>query len=179
MADNRAALRWGYVAVYVAIGLILIFSHLLPLGTMPTKWVGPDVFAALTMAWILRRPDDLPLIVIAALALLADLLFQRPPGLWAAIMVGLSDFLRRREEGLREAPFPVEWGAIALAFAAAHLLYRLVLALFMVQAAPLSLTLTQLILTITAYPLVVLALNYIIGVRRAAPGEVDALGHKR
>jgi rod shape-determining protein MreD len=45
--------------------------------------------------------------------LLADLLFLRPPGLWAAIVVLGHEFLRNREQGLRDMPFFVEWGLVA------------------------------------------------------------------
>lgn len=59
------------------------------------------------------------------------------------------------------------------------LLYRVVQTLFVVPNEPLGLTLTQIVVTIAAYPLVVLILNTVFNLRRAAPGEVDSLGHKR
>ena len=68
---------------------------------------------------------------------------------------------------------------VGLAFVMSKLLYRIVQTLFVVPNEPLGLTLTQIVVTIAAYPLVVLALNTLFGMRRAAPGEVDSLGHKR
>lgn len=179
MSDGAAHRRWMLQIAYLALGLLVIFVQLLPLTSMPSRWAGPDMFTVLTMVWMLRRPDAVPLVLVAMLGLIADLLFQRPPGLWAAILVGLSDFLRRREEGLRDAPFPVEWGVVALAYVVGNILFRLIQTLFLLPNAPLGLTVTQMIMTIAAYPPSVLALNYLLGLRRAAPGEVDALGHKR
>ncbi|NVO22491.1 rod shape-determining protein MreD [Donghicola sp. C2-DW-16] len=179
MADSEFPGRWVLTLGYLVIAAALTFCRLLPLDSLPTAWAGPDLLICVTMAWMLRRPDSVPMVLIAMVALMGDLLFQRPPGLWAAITVGLSDFLRRREEGLRDAPFPLEWGVVGLAFVMSKLLYRIVQTLFVVPNEPLGLTLTQIVVTIAAYPLVVLALNTLFGLRRAAPGEVDSLGHKR
>jgi rod shape-determining protein MreD len=38
--------------------------------------------------------------------------------------------------------------------------------------------LLRLLVTLAAYPLVVVASRLALGLRRAAPGEVDALGHR-
>jgi rod shape-determining protein MreD len=179
MADSEFPGRWILTLGYVAVCAALMFTRLLPLDSLPPSWAGPDLVICVTMAWMLRRPDSVPMVVIAAVALMADLLFQRPPGLWAAITLGLSDFLRRREEGLRDAPFPIEWGVVSLAFVISKVLYRVMQTLFVVPNEPLGLTLTQIVVTIAAYPLVVLTLNTVFKLRRAAPGEVDSLGHKR
>lgn len=179
MADSNIPGRWMLTIAYLAIALVLMFFRLLPLTAMPQGWAGPDLFACVTMAWMLRRPETIPMIVIALVALMGDLLFQRPPGLGAAVTLGLADFLRRREEGLRDAPFPLEWGVVALAFVISKLLYRAVQTLFVVPNESFSLTLTQIAGTIVVYPVVVLTLNTVFGLRRAAPGEVDSLGHRR
>jgi rod shape-determining protein MreD len=154
--------------------LLLIFLHLLPLQLLPRGWAGPDVMLALTFAWVLRRPDFVPPLLIAGLFLLTDLLFQRPPGLWAALVLLGSQTLRAREPGLRDLTFAVEWVSVATTLVAMTLGYRIILAILMVDQAPLGLSLMQLVLTLMVYPLVALISHTAFGVRKIAPGDIDA-----
>ena len=71
-------------ALYVAAALVIVMAGLLPLGPGWVRWTGPDLLLALTFAWVLRRPDQAPVLLVAAVFLLADLLTLRPPGLRAA-----------------------------------------------------------------------------------------------
>jgi rod shape-determining protein MreD len=154
--------------------LLLIFLHLLPLQLLPRGWAGPDVMLALTFAWVLRRPDFVPPLLIAGLFLLTDLLFQRPPGLWAALVLLGSQTLRAREPGLRDLTFAVEWVSVATTLVAMTLGYRIILAILMVDQAPLGLSLMQLVLTLMVYPVVALISHTAFGVRKIAPGDIDA-----
>lgn len=79
MADSEFPGRWVLTLGYVAVCGALMFTRLLPLDSLPPSWAGPDLIICVTMAWMLRRPDSVPMIVIAAVALMADFLFQRPP----------------------------------------------------------------------------------------------------
>jgi rod shape-determining protein MreD len=139
---------------------------------------GPDLLVALAFAWVLRRPDYVPVLIVAAVMLAADFLFMRPPGLWAAITVMGVEFLRNREAGFRDLPFLVEWGMVALLLLGMTLANALVMLVLMVDQPSLGLTLLQLIATIAAYPLVVAMTVFALGLRRAAPGEVDDRGHR-
>ena len=58
-------------------------------------WPAPDLMLALTLAWVVRRPDLLPAPLIAAYFFVEDILMMRPPGLWALIVLGATEFLRR------------------------------------------------------------------------------------
>jgi len=119
-----------------------------------------------------------PVGLIAAVMLAADFLFMRPPGLWAALVVLGTEFLRVREQGLRDLPFFVEWGLVAGVLLAMTLAEAATLLVFVVDQPSLGLTLIQLIMTILAYPLVVGVTAFGMGLRRAAPGEVDDMGHR-
>ncbi len=178
MADRKKQNKWVMRAVFVLACLVLIFLHLLPLDTLPRGWAGPDLILALTFAWVLRRPDFVPATLIAAIFLLGDLLFQRPPGLWAAIVLLGSEALRRREPGLRGLTFAAEWATVATTLVAMTVGYRLVLTLLVVDRAPLGLSLMQLVATLAAYPLVALISQWVFGVRKIAPGDIDALGSR-
>ena len=65
---------------------VLLFVRLLPLSTGLTGWPGPDVALGLTFAWVLRRPDQLPALVIVAAFLIAGILF--------VVDIGFSAFFK-------------------------------------------------------------------------------------
>jgi rod shape-determining protein MreD len=110
--------------------------------------------------------------------LLADLLFQRPPGLLAAMVLIGSETLRARALGNRDMPYLLEWATVAGVMIGVVIAQRILLTLFFIPTPALGLTLIQLAMTIALYPMVVLISYVVFNVRRAAPGEVDALGHR-
>ena len=177
MAEAIASRRLVWRTVFVTIALLVIFVQLLPLGDGAGGVPGPDLLVAFALAWAARRPDYVPTILVAAVMLLADFLFMRPPGLWAAITVMGVEFLRNREGALRDL-FLVEWGIVAALLLAMTLGNAAVLMVLMVDQPTLGLTLLQLIATILVYPLVVGVTVFALGLRRAAPGEVDDRGHR-
>ena len=178
MADAIATRRVVWRTVFVGLALLVAFVRLLPLGDGSGGVPGPDLLVALALAWAVRRPDYVPVVLLAALMLMADFLFMRPPGLWAAITVLGVEFLRNREAGLRDVPFLVEWGMVALLLLVMTLANGFVLLVLMVDQPTLGLTLLQLIATILSYPLVVAVTVFALGLRRVAPGEVDDRGHR-
>ena len=178
MADAIATRRVVWRTVFAALALLVAFVRLLPLGDGAGGVPGPDLLVALALAWAVRRPDYVPVVLLAALMLMADFLFMRPPGLWAAITVLGVEFLRNREAGFRDLPFLVEWGMVALLLLVMTLANGFVLLVLMVDQPTLGLTLLQLIATILSYPLVVAVTVFALGLRRVAPGEVDDRGHR-
>ncbi|WP_342076883.1 rod shape-determining protein MreD [Yoonia sp. SS1-5] len=178
MADIPNTRIWINRTVFVLIAFVIIVVQLVPLDMRPVIWAWPDVLLAATLAWVARRPDYLPVIVIAIVFLLTDLLFQRPPGLWAALVVLLTEAVRKRARGIRNMPLLLEWGMIAFGIVGITLANRLVLAVVMTPQAPLGLTLIQMIATILSYPLVVAIAHFVFGVTRPAPGQVDGRGQR-
>ncbi|GAW33785.1 hypothetical protein RA2_00828 [Roseovarius sp. A-2] len=173
MADALLPRIWLMRALYLALSLLLIFLHLLPLDMMPSGWAGPNLFLALTFGWAVRRPDYVPLLLVALVALGMDLLLQRPPGLWAAITVLGLETLRNRATSLRDLTFAAEWAAVSSTLVVMTLAYRIILTVLMVDQAPLGLTLMQLLATLLVYPLVALLSHGLLGVRKRAPGDFD------
>ena len=178
MVNSPAARIWIGRAIYIAVAMGIVFIQLLPLDTAPSSWAAPDVLLAVTLVWVARRPEFLPFGVVFAVFLLTDLLFQRPPGLWAALVVILTETVRSRSRGLRNVPLALEWGTVAMGIVAITLGNRLVLAIVMTPQAPLTLTLIQMVLTIAVYPVIVLMAQLLFGLTRPAPGQVDSLGHR-
>lgn len=164
-------------AVYVGAGLALIVLALLPLSPGAIRWPGPDWLLALSFAWVLRRPEQVPVLVIAAMMLAADVLLLRPPGLGAALAVAATEAARQREQRWAEQGFLAEWLRVGALMALMLLGDRIVRGLFMIPATlapmpPLGQDIMRLIATMGAYPGVVAATR-LLGLRRAAPGEMD------
>ncbi|WP_272004918.1 rod shape-determining protein MreD [Roseovarius sp. ZX-A-9] len=171
MAELTQVRLWSMRALFVVLCLIVIFWRLLPLDTLPRGWAGPDLILALSCAWVLRRPEFAPALLIAAMVLLADLLFQRPPGLWAALALMGTEALKARAPGLRDQGFGPEWLTVSIVLVILTLAERLTLAVLLVDQAPLGLSLMQVIATIAIYPLVVMTSFVLLGLRKIKPGE--------
>lgn len=206
MADSLTGRIWLGRLTFVLISLFVIYTHLIPLETVPpglggisleplvrqtpnaatfpetltdpARWIAPDFLILLALAWVVRRPSFAPAITIGLVFLLADMLFQRPPGLWAGMAVILTEVLRGRSRSMRTLPFWLEWATVSAGLVAITVIYRFTLSMVLVPQAPLGLTLAQLGLTLLFYPVVVFVSYIVFGVNRPAPGEVDALGHK-
>lgn len=170
---------WLMRIAFVLICLFVLFFRLLPLEFTPRRLAGPDLMLAFAFAWVLRRPEYVPVWIVAGLFLLADLLLGRPPGLFAATSLLAFEHLRARAPGLRDMPFTVEWVTVAMAMGFAVLAYRLVLAVTLVEIPSFHLAVISLAATIALYPAVVLVTRFGFGLRKVALGEVNALGQRQ
>lgn len=176
MGEISAGRLWTMRAGFLALVLAVIFFHLIPLDTVPARWAPPDLLLAFTFAWAVRRPEFVPPLMVAGVVLLADFLFQRPPGLMALLVLLGSEYLKSRLLGPSETTFAAEWAAVFVVIVAITLAYRLVLLVLLVPAPSLGLSLIQMVLTGLIYPAVVAVTQGLLGVRRTAPGDAGALG---
>ncbi|MFV0245975.1 MAG: rod shape-determining protein MreD [Qingshengfaniella sp.] len=157
--------------LYAGLFALCVFVALLPLNTAPNDWPRPDLILALTLAWAMRRPADLSVALIAPLFLAADLLLERPPGLWAALLLIAVETLRGRRRRTRPLPPLTEWliaalliGVLALAFWAAQVL-------FLVRQPPLDSQMARAAVTALIYPAVAAFLHFGLGLRRHTPPD--------
>ena len=176
MAERAASNIWTMRAAFILLSLTIMFLHLIPLDTVPRRWAPPDFLLGFTFAWVLRRPDFVPVLSVAAVLLMADLVFQRPPGLYSLLTVIGSEYLRRRTTVPGESSFLAEWATVALVVIAMTVANRLVLTIVLVTPPALVLNLIQMILTIAAYPLIVLVTQLAMGVRKPALSETASAG---
>lgn len=155
-STGRIALMQG---AYVAVCLGLMALRLMPHHLSPGGWPAPDLVLCLTFAWVLRRPEHVPLLLIAGIGLLSDLLYQRPPGPMAALIVLAADVLRGR--GLSSRPLmPVmEWGLVTILCLGMTLIHWAILGVTLVPQPALRYELWQAAVTILSYPVVVAALR--------------------
>lgn len=173
----RAA-HWGYRALFLGLALLLLFLRLLPLGADAGRFPGPDLVLCMIMAWVMRRPDYLPVWLIAAVVLAEDLILMRPPGLWTALVVMGSEFIRSRAALTRELNFVVEWFLVTGLMVAMLLAYRLVFALALLPQLPFGFAVVQVLWSALAYPLVVGASRLVLDLRKPATGETDDYGRR-
>jgi rod shape-determining protein MreD len=186
MAERNTGKLFSKRLIYVAIWVGLIFLHLLPINVarpsplsdpslLERIWTGPDLHLAITFAWVLRRPEYVPAVLVAATFLMSDLLLQRPPGLWAALALVGTEALRSRAPSLRDLTFPIEWLNVAMTMIAVFIGYRVILGLMLVEAGPLSQALAQVCVTIAIYPVVAFLSQVVFRVRKISPGDIDGM----
>lgn len=178
MVDPFAAARLGHRSLFFALSALIIFMRILPLSTTPGDWPGPDLLLCLTVVWVLRRPDYIPALAVAAVFFIDDLITLRPPGLWALIVLLGTEYLRTREVSTRDLPFLLEWIFASAVIAVMIFTNRFVYAILLIPQSGSAPVLVQYLATILAYPILALVMQLSFGLRRAAPGEVDALGHR-
>lgn len=178
MSDVTSSNRWAYQLLFVFLVVLIVFVRLIPLQTTPASWAMPDLLICIVFGWVLRRPDYVPTLLVAAVLLTLDFLFMRPPGLMTALVVLGTEFLRARRHTVRELPFSLEWGMVASVMVGIMVANRAILIIVISPLPPLGLSLFQLFATLAAYPLVVAFSRYALGIRKFSPGETDALGHR-
>lgn len=178
MAESLNRRVWLYRGIFLGLALLLLFVRLLPLGTIPGRLPGPDLILCVMLAWVMRRPDYLPVLMIAAIVFLEDVMLMRPLGLWTALVILATEFLRSRAALTRELSFAVEWMLIAGLMVGLLLAYRLFFAVSFLPQPGFGFALTQTIWSILCYPLVVVASRLILDLRKPAMGELDALGRR-
>jgi len=177
MVDPITSRLWMYRILFLVTAVLVVFFQILPLDLSAGRWPGPDILVAVSFAWVLRRPSYVPVLLVGLVFFLTDMLFLRPPGLWAALVILGLEFLRSREHLSRDLPFPLEWIMVAGVLTAVTAANHMILFVFVVDQPNIGLTIIQLLATLLSYPVVVFASRVIFGIRKIAPGEVDQLGH--
>lgn len=178
MIDPARASLWVHRAGFVLVALALLFLKLLPLGSEAGDWPGPDILLCLIFVWVVRRPDYLPVWLILLVVLLEDLLLLRPPGLWAALVVLGSEFVRSRGGLTREVSFWGEWALVAGVMVGLIVAYRLAFTITFLPQPGFGFAMLQVLWSILCYPLVVGASRLALDLHKPATGEVDAYGRR-
>ena len=176
--DEAVSHLWSMRALYALLAVFILFLHLLPLNTQPDRWPFPEILIAVTFAWVLRRPDYVTTLLVAAVMLLADLLLQRPPGLLAALVILGTSYLRSAATGMRDAGFVGEWISVGVVITAIFLANRVALSLFSVEQSAVGPVVIQLVLTIIAYPAIVMLSQSVFGVRRISAADASTVGSR-
>ncbi|WP_372603178.1 rod shape-determining protein MreD [Actibacterium sp.] len=171
--------RWLFRLIFVGLCALILFFQVLPLHTAPPRVPGPDLMLCLAFAFVQRRPDFVPLFLLTVVFLMADFVLMRPPGLWTALVLLASEFLRNRHIGTGEVPFPAEWLLTAAAISAVYTLYVLVLGLSGAVSPAKGMLVMQAVFSILCYPVVVAIVHLGLKLRRPSPGDTEAVGRLR
>ncbi|NJM83094.1 MAG: rod shape-determining protein MreD [Tabrizicola sp.] len=178
MVEFWRSSHWLYRGLFVVLALVLLFLRLLPLGHSAGALPGPDLLLCLIMAWIVRRPDYLPLPLIVLVVLTEDLILMRPPGLWTALVVLATEFLRSRVALTRELNFTVEWLLVSGLMIGMLLAYRVIFVLAFLPQPPFGFAVVQVLWSIVLYPVIVGLSRLVLDLRKPATGEIDSFGRR-
>lgn len=178
MIDGMRNSIWLYRAAFVGIAMVLLFLKILPLGSVAGDWPGPDLLLCLMLAWVTQRPDHLPALLIALVVLAEDMILMRPPGLWTALVVLATEFLRARSALTRELGFAAEWLLIAGVMIAMLLAYRLIFAVAFLAQPGFGFAFAQTVGSVLMYPVIVWVLRVALNLRKPSTGEVDFMGRR-
>lgn len=178
MIDPLRSRQFMAMIGFALIALALLLIRLLPLSPGATPWPGPDLTLCLTFAWLLRRPDQMPALLIAAVFLVEDILLMRPFGLWSAIILIGCEFARSHETRWRDQPFMLEWLRIATLLSFMVMAHRFATALAFVPLPSLGHVIMRLLATVFCYPLVVLAARWVLGLKRLDIAEAEIMRHR-
>ena len=179
MTEPRLFHQSGYALAFLGLCGVVMLIKLLPLGTQAQGLPAPDLVLALIFAWMMRRPDLLPLGLIVLVVLAGDLLLMRPPGLWTAIVVLATEALRKRQKRLRTLSLLAEIGLFAAAMSAMTGLYWLILSLTFADQLGLGAQLLRMPVTVAVYPLAMLTCAGPLGLRRRAAADGFDRGSRR
>ena len=177
MAERLSSV-WGYRLLFVGLCAMISFVQILPLNTGPDEIPGPDIILLIAFAWIVMRPDLLPVWLVALSLLMADIFLMRPPGLWAALGVIGAEFLRSRRVVFRNTPFFVEWLIVGAVIMAMTVVNAVLLGVFGVEQPTAMSTLIRLVFTILVYPLVVILAGRAFGLRKPDGLSDSILGRR-
>ncbi len=132
--DTGLAAHWGYRALFLA-GAGGPVPAASAAGQRRGQLSGPDLLLCLIMAWVMRRPDylrwaDRP----CGAGRRPDP--DAPAGLWTALVVLATEFIRSRAALTRELNFVVEWLLVVGLMIGMLLAYRLIFAMALLPQAP-------------------------------------------
>ena len=137
---------------YLLIVMLLVLFQTMPIHTSIDQYIMPDIPLVITFAWVMRRPDVMDPILITIAFLFADMILQRPPGLWALIALCASMFLRLRTTYFKEVIFVYEWLMIAIIIIICFTAHHFLLLLTFLPTHNLELLVKQALFTIILYP---------------------------
>lgn len=178
MDNSLSARLWFGRLIFAACVATILFLSLVPLNFTPRFLPWPDLLLCLTFAYSMRRPEFVPVWLLAGVFLLADILLMRPPGLWTALVILSVEFGRTQEYRFRELIFPFEWAFFATSMFLILLTYRLVLALLLVPQPGFGGIMLHFLFTILIYPLVVLFCVFVLRVQKVTPDQAIKYGHR-
>lgn len=161
MGDART---WTGRGAWLLLMTGMIVLAMLPGEAVPRRWPLPDAMLLVTLAWLARRPEEVPVALLAGVFLVADFLSGGAPGLRAALVLMAAEHLRARG-GRPEEP-AAEWARAAVLVLLVSIGERVLLGLTLAPAPPFGPVVLRALAGAAAYPIAVAVVVYALGVRR-------------
>ncbi len=163
---------------YLSVGLLLIIGTLIPFDLTAGGLPGPDILYCLTMIYVIRRPEFVPVWSIFLVFFLRDILSMAPLGLWSLLVVVGTEVVRANIQAFREYFFPLEWLWIAAIFGGMIVIQQVTLSTTLSITPNFGELLYMFVFTVAVYPVTVAVMRYVFRISRPAPGNLDAWGHR-
>lgn len=173
MIDPFSLRRLLFTLMFLGICSVIIFTRMLPLHSGAAAFPPPDLILCFAFAWTVRRPDYVPVLLVAAVLVVADMLSLAPPGLAPFLTIIGLEQLRSRQGLLTKQPFAVEWGMVTVIFTAMMLLERIILGVFLVPQTSFGLSVLSLVMTVIFYPIAVGVSTLGFRIEKVKPGDYD------
>lgn len=176
MDKERKHQKWTIPVCFLLFSFALVFINLVPQNLTPARFAGPDLVMATSLAIVMRRPDLLPVWVIAVAVLMADFLLSRPLGLSAFVTVVASEIVRANRHSFLDMFFLMEWFIVGLLVVMAALAQQFLLSFVLMPGHAWGSVFAQALLTILCYPVMVMAGNIFFGIKRRTVHDGQKIG---
>mgnify|MGYP001240726233 CR=1 FL=1 len=179
MAGFMNITLWTSSIKYLLLSFIIISVQILPLPIVQQEILWPDLIFLFSVGWLLRKPDQLPIMVIYLVHLISDIVLLRPIGLWSGLSLIVFVFVKWRIYKTK-AIFQIGQELIfVMALLALVLITNLILQyMFKILNPPITMIMLQMTFSLLIYPLVMGILHYILGVRYGKH-EDNIIGSRR
>ncbi len=178
MEDVSPLRLWMYRAGFLAIGFACILWAIIPFDMSASTLPVPDFFYCVTIAYIVRRPEYVPVWAVFLVFFLRDILTQAPLGLFTLLVVMGSEVVRANIQAFREYIFGLEWLWVATIFTIITVVQQVLLALTLSDTPRFVVQVLLIVFTVLAYPVIVGAMKFGFGITRPRSGELDAWGKR-
>lgn len=165
-------------ALFILLGLAVIGFRIVPFEMHAGKMPWPDLFYCITMVYVIRRPEWVPVWAVFIVFFLRDILTLAPLGLGTMLMIFATEVVRTNVQAFREYFFGIEWMWIAGLFAGITVAQNIALGFVFADGPPLLDQLLLILLTGLAYPVIVGIMQFGFGMTQPQPGELDAKGKR-
>lgn len=163
--------------LYICAAALCITLPLITLDYSVDRRLPPDLFYALSIAWIIRQDRSANLPLVVGMALLADFVLMRPVGLGALLMLITSEVARNNARILREQFFLLEWLSVGIGFFLMMLAQNVLLTLAFTEGLSLGAIGRISLATILCYPLMAGFIYYVLRIRSGTKApRIDRLG---
>jgi len=169
MARGFSPPRLARILLLLLLGFFAISLEAAPMGLAADAWPSPDLLFLVVACFSARRPDATPLLAIASLGLVRDLVTDPPAGAGLLTLVLAAEFLKLVGPGLARRSFATEWALVASLLGLTLLAQWLVVLLLLAHPPYLVELMRQWAFSAALYPAVAFALRWLVGITWRRP----------